>query len=288
MDIDLALPHDRDHHAGPALSAHDAGGLGSGGPPGRRDHNLRRHMTNVSATGDAPHYCQHHRAGWLVTCTATATPRSTYTTCTGSIAAGAVPSKPYAGSTSGLNPAPSTPCWESTAPARPPCSKSSKGSPPRPPARACARARPDHRPLGSTPPVRGPAPAQRVLRRPHGARDPHDVGRHGDRSPPCRRGARPARPGRTRRGTHASPVRRRAAACRPGLHPDRPPGGADARRADHRPRPGEPAPRLGPDPVAARGRGCGPRHDALPRGGRGARRPDLDHACRPHRPGGHP
>ena len=50
-----------------------------------------------------------------------------------------------------------------------------------------------------------------------------------------------ARPRRARRRTHASPVRWRAATRRPRVHPHRPSGGADARRAEHRAGPGESA-----------------------------------------------
>ena len=76
--------------------------------------------------------------------------------------------------------------------------------------------------------------------------------------------------------------------------PARPRGGARARargpvprRADHRPRPGEPADGLGGAAPDQRRRHDGLPHDAVPRGGRPALRPPRDHRRRPDRARGH-
>ena len=66
------------------------------------------------------------------------------------------------------------------------------------------------------------------------------------------------------------------------------PVGAVPRRADDGPRPAEPLGAVGGGrPTVARGRRHGLPHDAVPRGGRRARRPRRDHRPRPHRRRGH-
>ena len=62
----------------------------------------------------------------------------------------------------------------------------------------------------------------------------------------------------------------------------------DPRRAHHRPGPREPARRVAARRRPARRRRDRAAHDALPRGGRDARRPAGDHARRADRPGGNP
>ena len=70
-------------------------------------------------------------------------------------------------------------------------------------------------------------------------------------------------------------------------HADGRPGARDPRRAHDRPGPREPARGMAARVRPARRRRHRAHHHALPRGGRGARRPAGDHARRPDRPLGH-
>ena len=101
---------------------------------------------------------------------------------------------------------------------------------------------------------------------------------------PGRRDARAAVARGAGRRAHARPVRRRDPPGRPRLHADGQPRAGDPRRAHDRPRPREPARGVAARVRPARRRRHGAHHDALPRGGRGARRPAGDHARRPDRP----
>ena len=90
---------------------------------------------------------------------------------------------------------------------------------------------------------------------------------------------RPGDQGLLRR--HGAPARPRGGA-RPRAR------GAVPRRADHGPRPGQPADHLGGAAPDQRARDDGVPHDPVPRGGRPALRPHRDHRQRPHRAAGNP
>ena len=81
-------------------------------------------------------------------------------------------------------------------------------------------------------------------------------------------------------------LRGHAAAPRPRGQPDRHAAGALPRRADHRPRPAQPGGALGRAPRPRVGRHDLAAHDAVPRGGRPARRPDRGDRPRPRDRGG--
>ena len=83
-------------------------------------------------------------------------------------------------------------------------------------------------------------------------------------------------------------LRRHAAPARPRGRARGPAGGAVPRRADHRPRPGKPADGVGGAAPDQRRGHHGVPHDAVPRGGRPALRPDRDHRRRAHRVRGTP
>ena len=85
---------------------------------------------------------------------------------------------------------------------------------------------------------------------------------------PQRRAARAARPHRLRDGARADLLRWHAAPARPRREPHGRPGRAVPRRADHRPRPGEPQPPVGHARRPRRPRHHGHPHHAVPRGGR--------------------
>jgi hypothetical protein len=96
-----------------------------------------------------------------------------------------------------------------------------------------------------------------------------------DRGPPPR--PRPARPPRSHRRDRPSGqdvLRRHAPAARSRDEPDRAAPGDLRRRADHRPRPGEPADPVGRDRRTRPGRHDDPAHHAVPRGGGPTRRSD--------------
>ena len=104
-----------------------------------------------------------------------------------------------------------------------------------------------------------------------------------------RRGHRRGRPATEKRRTRVRrPVRRPAAPARRGPRHRRTARAAVPRRADHRLRPRGPATVLGPDPRPERRRHDDPADDALPRGGRAARRPAGRHRQRPRPRGRRP
>ena len=82
---------------------------------------------------------------------------------------------------------------------------------------------------------------------------------------------------------HQHLLRRHAAPPRPRRRARAQPGGPVPRRAHDRSRPGQPGPGVGRGPPAQRGaRHDDLPHDAVPRGGRRARRPGRHHRPRPH------
>ncbi len=153
-----------------------------------------------------------------------------------------------------------------------------------------ARRRPRRaRPAAGDRPVRA---VRRGRRAPHRPREP----RHGRPALPPRQGPRAAARAaellepfdldRRRRPARQDLLRRHAPPARPRRRPGRPPAGAVPRRADHRPRPAQPAGHVGRHRRAgARRHDAAPDH-AVPRGGRPAGRPDRGHRPRQgHRPG---
>ena len=110
---------------------------------------------------------------------------------------------------------------------------------------------------------------------------------HRDRAPSAGGVAGDARPPRPPGRDGPQPVGRRAAPPRPGVHADGSTRRRDARRADHRARPREPPRCLGPHHRPARRGRHRAAHHALPRRGRAAGRPGVDHAGRSGRARGH-
>ena len=133
------------------------------------------------------------------------------------------------------------------------------------------------------PPGGGARPA------PHRAR-PHASPDRAARDPAARaraarrRAARARRPLARRRPPRAHVLRRDEAPPRPRAGARPPPADPLPRRADHRPRPAEPQRALGRGRPAREGGGRDRLpDDAVPGGGRRARRPGRDHRPRPHR-----
>ena len=101
----------------------------------------------------------------------------------------------------------------------------------------------------------------------------------------ARRGAARARRPRGRgRPPDQGLLGRHEAPARPGVRARARARGALPRRADDRPRPGEPADGVGRGAPHQRARHDGLPHHAVPRGGRPALRPPRDHRRRPDRP----
>ena len=98
--------------------------------------------------------------------------------------------------------------------------------------------------------------------------------------------ARARRPRRGRGPADQGLLRWHEAPARPRVGARARARGPVPRRADHRPRPGQPAHRLGRAATHQRARHDGLPHHAVPRGGRPALRPAGDHRRRAHRPGG--
>ncbi len=123
--------------------------------------------------------------------------------------------------------------------------------------------------------------------------DPHPAGpllrpaQGRDREPHGRR-AGAGRHRRRHRQPHRHLLRRHAPSARPGRRPRAQPRGALPRRADDRPRPGQPPAGVGggPPPQRRTGHDHLPDH-AVPRGGRPAGRPGRHHQRRPDRGRGH-
>ena len=100
-----------------------------------------------------------------------------------------------------------------------------------------------------------------------------------------RRAARAGRAVRGGRPDDQDLLRRHEAPAGPGDRTGARAAGALPGRADDRSGPGQPDDRVGRGPPHQRGRNDGLPHDAVPRGGRPAVRPDRDHRRRPARLG---
>ena len=106
--------------------------------------------------------------------------------------------------------------------------------------------------------------------------------------PPGRRARRADRPRRRARPTDQHLLGRDAPAPRPRRRARPQPGHPVPRRADHRPRPGQPGPGVGGGaPAQHRAGDDDLPHDAVPRGGRHAGRPGRHHRRRTDRRRGH-
>ncbi len=105
--------------------------------------------------------------------------------------------------------------------------------------------------------------------------------RRAGRARTARRAARAVRPRGRRRQADRAVLRRHAPPARPRRQPDQPAAADLPRRADHRPRPAHPRADVGHHPRPRRRRLHRAAHDAVPRRGRPARRPDRGHRPRP-------
>src|SRR5487761_44468 len=180
---------------------------------------------------------------------------------------------------------PDGPAGHDPGPARPERGRQDHGRPPAdhlPPARC--RGDPHQWPGPRQEPAGGPARDRRhrpVLRRrrlPHRPREPDADGRpapaaQGRRTPPGRGAAGAVRADGGRGQAGVDLLRRHEAQARPGDDPDRQPEGDLPRRADHGPRPAQPAHDVGHHPRAGRGGDDHPAHDPVPGRGRPARAP---------------
>ena len=109
--------------------------------------------------------------------------------------------------------------------------------------------------------------------------------RDGDAKARARRAAGAVQPRRGRRPHRQDLLRRYAPPARPGRRAGRPPAGDVHGRADHRPRPAQPAAAVGGHPGAGRGRHHAAAHHPVPGGGRPPRPRHLRHRPRQgHRP----